>query len=93
MDVQEYIERFEAPNGRVFGIVQDQIHGNWYVNYSDSKGGLVPDCVAGLFTNEARAEEYLRANLISMWNHATKLTRKRELRAHKEAYEESVASG
>lgn len=85
--MQSRIDRNEAPNGRTYSVVQEPLYGFWYIK--PDQIGPLPDSLDGRFTTEWRAEQHLVATLTSMWNHANKLTRKRELREHKE----SVASG
>jgi len=89
MEYQDRIDNSETPNGRILGVTRDSIFGFWKVIYADEKPGALPELLEGVYTSKARAEEAIKAFLSSSWSHAIKLTRKRELREHKE----SVASG
>ena len=89
MEYQSRIDQNETPTGRILGTARDEIFGFWKVVYADKKNGDIPEAIAGKYTSEPRAKEAIRAFLTSTWIHALKLSRKRELREHKE----KVASG
>jgi hypothetical protein len=89
MEYQDRIDNLETPNGRILGTTRDEIFGFWKVGYADEKNGDIPEALSGKYTSEARATEAIKAFLHGSWANALKLSRKRELREHKE----SVTSG
>jgi hypothetical protein len=90
MEYQDKIDLNETPNGRILGVIRDEIFGFWKVVFSDGKpGGQIPTALDGKYTSQNRAQDAIKAFLRGSWEHAIKLTRKKELRA----YKESVASG
>jgi hypothetical protein len=84
MEYQDRIDNLETPNGRILGTARDEIFGFWNVVYADEKNGDIPDALSGKYTSQPRATEAIKAFLQGSWANAMKLSRKRELREHKE---------
>lgn len=84
MEYQDRIDNFETINGRFLGTTRDEMFGFWKVVYTDEKNGGIPEELEGRYTSETRAIEAIKAFLSGSWSNAMKLSRKRELKEHKE---------